>query len=357
MSRPQETIASGLLLAALATALAGCPRCPGTAVGVEQLVAEHNANAAAVPRLWARVRMRVTLADRKGRTFGWGSASPLATPNGLLLLGKGADPLGPHDFVLSGRELAGVELFRIGSSTAQGIYYCWYQLGDNAGAFWGRHEYAGAPGIEALPIDPNQLLAVLGICAVPDDLTALPAVAMTLQSDPCAYVLTYVDRRPVSGRIDFRRKVYFRWADEQPRRPFRVDLLSPDGRCVLTARLSRYRPIAGPSDAGNTDGALDPDAWLMGAEAPDESASQTPAANEPDERRPVMPTDIVLERVGHAGEPTPDGAEVRRVHLRLSNMTTSDKWDRAACRFDPPTARVIQVDRGVESAPPRGETP
>ncbi|MFW6132668.1 MAG: hypothetical protein ACOC8F_02135 [Planctomycetota bacterium] len=340
-------------LAALAGALAGCPKpCPETAVGVDQLIAEHNANAAAVPRLWARARMRITLRDPQGRTFSWGSASPLATPNGLLLLGKGRNPLGPHDFVLVGRELAGVELFRVGSCAAQGVYYCWYRLGEASAAYWGRHEYAGAPGVDALPIDPNQLLAVLGVCAVPSDLTELPTVALTMQTDPCAYVLTYVDRRPVSGQIGFRRKVYFRWSDDAPRRPFRVDLISPEGRRVLTARMSDYRPIAGAS-AGDADAGVDPEAWLGGAEPGDDADADDAAERHAEAARPVMPTDIVIERVPWGDDADRAVADVRRVHLRLSDMTTADKWDRGACRFDPPTERVVQVDRGVEDAAPQ----
>ena len=74
------------LLSVMAMAIAGCPQCPPAHVPIEQLVSEFNSNAAAVPRLWARVKIAVALADEKGRTFTWGSTSPLAAPNGLLLL-------------------------------------------------------------------------------------------------------------------------------------------------------------------------------------------------------------------------------------------------------------------------------
>lgn len=301
-------------LVAVVVAVGGCPQqCPTTQLSIDELVGAHNANAAAVPRLWARAKISVTLNDPP---LTWGSTLSLAPPNGLLLLFKGDDPLGPHDFVLVGREIAGVELFRVGSSTAQGVYYFWYTFGDQAAAFWGRHALAGAPKLEGLPLDPGQLLAVLGVVQVPGDRGPLPAAAMRMSTDPCAYVLTYIDRQPLSNRIGLRRDVYYRWSDEQPARPFRVDFLSPEGRRVLTARLDDYAEIA-------------------------------PGPDEPVEGpRPMMPTDIVLEPVAWPGEDKPN--PLRRVHIVLSEMTTDpDRGMREACDFDPPTANIHQVDAGL----------
>ncbi len=320
-----------LPLSAAALLLCGCP--PQTLpepLAVEELIARHNANAAAVPRLWARARVAVTLEAESGLSMTWGSTSPLAEPNGLLLLAKGEQPLGPHDFCLIGRETAALEVFRLGSYTRQqvapgrreAIYYFWYRLGDRGGAWWGRQAHAGAPGVQGVPINPNQLLAVLAVCALPEDLAALPGAALTLRRHPPAYVVTCFDRRPVTGRIGFRRKVLFNWDDEPPR-PFQVDLIAPDGRRALTARLRDYRPIAG----GDEDG--------TGTAGP----------------RPVMPTDILLERVDWPAERGPDGKCVprphnplRRIHIVLTEMTTEDKWLPEACEFRPPGGSSVQVD-------------
>lgn len=349
-------IVPAVLAAAL---LGGCATLPPQ-VPVERLVAEHNSNAERVPRLWARVRMSVTLENDDGWAFTWGSASPLAAPNGLLLLGKGQRPAGPHDFVLIGREIAGVELFRLGSSAEQGVYYFWHTLRGGGEAYWGRQELAGAPRIEGLPFDPNQLLAVLTVSELPRDLSKLPSVALTMSRDPQAYVLTYVDRLPASGRIGFRRRMYFRWADGEPRRPFRVEFLSPDGRVVMRAELSDYAPVAGPVGGGEPEEAVDPaDAWLGGEnlDAIDEEPAPEPSADEAN--RPVMATHIVIERVdwpperGPEGEPAPRSHNpVRRIELRLSDGTTEDRWDRDACRFEPPAGRVMQVDRGIQPGQP-----
>ncbi len=307
-----------LALCAAALGIAGCPppQCPSSHVSLDQLVREHNANASAVPRLWARGRAAVTLADRKGRTFTWGSTSPLAAPNCLLLLAKGPGRLGPHDFVLIGREIAGVELFRIGSSTAQGVYYFWYNIGGRSGAWFGRHKNAGAAGAARLPIDPNQLLAVLGICEMPDDFTKLPGVALTVSRNPCAYVLTCFDREADTGRIGFRREIHFHWDDRKLRRPFLINFFAPDGRRVMTATLKDYKPVR------------------------IENADKKPKIT------PVMPTNIELRTVSWPGEKNHN--PVRSIHLVLSGMTTADKWDRDACRFEPPTGKAIDVDADVE---------
>jgi hypothetical protein len=301
----------------MALGLAGCPQqCPRTRVSLDRLVGEYNSNAAAVPRLWARAKIAVTLADKKGRTFTLGSTSPLAAPNGLLLLFKGANKLGPHDFVLVGREIAGVELFRLGSSTEQGIYYFWYHVGDASCAWWGRHENAGAPGQTDIPIDPNQLLGVLGICQMPDDFTALPTVTLSMSRKPCAYVLTYIDRQAGTGRIGARREVYFQWDNKKLRRPFLIKFFAPDGRRVMTARLRDYKPIKVEDGGRETEIA------------------------------PAMATDIEIEVIKWPGEETDNS--VRRVHLVLTGMTTEEKGRREACTFRPPPGEVIQLDEGLE---------
>ncbi len=296
-------------ICALGAAFCGCTQCPQTHVSIDHLVGEYNSNAAAVPRLWARARMDITLADEKGRTATWSSA----TPNGLLVLAKSNNRLGPHDFALIGREV-GQEVFRVGSSVAEGLYYCWYRLGGKGVAMWGRQELAGAPGIKALPIEPYQLLAVLGICELPADLTKLPTVAMTMSRNPCAYVLTYVDREPISNRITFRREMYFRWSDTEPRRPFLINFFSPGGRRVVTARLRDYKPV--------------------------EIVDVKKAPSGPI----VMPTDITIEICAS------QKSAIRRIHIVFSKMTTADKWQRAAVNFAenlPSGIKKVQIDKHI----------
>lgn len=302
------------VLIPLLLAAAGCRPCPETVVSLHELVAEYNANADAVPRLWARADMSVTIDVKDALPFTWRSGGPTC----LLLLAKGKDRLGAHDFALLGRETAAVVLFRIGSSAEQGLYYFWFQFGDRAGAWYGLHD-AALPRSGRLPIDPMQLLSVLGVCPLPDEPGRLPAVALGMQNTPgdCAYVVAVVDRPRGARHMHFRREVYFRWSDTEPRRPYQVNLFDAAGRRVMTARLKRYRPI----DVSELD--------------------------DPPDVEPVMPTDIEIVANRFGSLPT----SVRRIHLVLSEMTAADKWDRSVCRFDPPDGIVpVRVDRAVGGA-------
>ncbi len=307
-----------LVLLLTAMCLAGCePKRPQVRVSMDHLVAEYNANARRVPRLWARVKMQLSVKDENGRTLlTWGSTSPLARPNGLLLLFKADDPFRPQNFVLIGRETAAMDVFRIGSSVDEGIYYLWYGYGERRKAWWGWHKYVGAAAV-TMPFDPNQLLAVLAVCLLPEDFTRLPTVTMRMSQRPFAYVLTYLDRQPITGRIGSRREVYFRWDDKRPRRPFLIHIFDSTGQQVMTARLKKYRPIEA-------------------ADAP--------------ELRPVMPTDVEITWP----------ATGSRLHMVLSEMTAQeDRGDVEACRFrdaetnDLPggltAADLVQVDATLET--------
>lgn len=292
-------------------ALPGCPEpLPKTRVALGQLVREHNANARRVPRLWARAKIKFTMADPDGGLpTTWGSVSPLAMPNGLVLLAKG-DRSGPDDFALIGRETAAMELFRVGISRDEGAYYFWYSLGDEAAAYWGHTDLAGAPGLRMLAMNPQDLLTALGVSDLPADPTDLPAVVLQMDRTPghYAYVLQHIDRQPVTGQILLRREIHVRWSDTQARRPFLMRFFDADGECVMTADLADYQTFPSADD---------------------------------DEPPVVMPTNIrITWPISGAG-----------IHLALSEMTVDDKWDRAACRFRdhlPPSMtddRIIQVDR------------
>ena len=128
-----RAIAAVLAAGGMLTALTGCPavslddysRCPATYVSLRELVAGYNANAAAMPKLWALASVKVTLSDGKGGSFTWGSSSPVADPNAVLILSKDAKSLGDDNFVMIGRELS-AELVRLGVDAAGGLYYFWY---------------------------------------------------------------------------------------------------------------------------------------------------------------------------------------------------------------------------------------
>lgn len=271
-----------------------CPPCPREFLTREELVARHNANAALAPRLWARAAVQAHLVDARGRALDWGST--LLAPNAILCLEKETAKglLGPHDFVLIGSEM-GQEIFRLGTSVLDGAYYLWSNVGGHASGLYGQTSLAGAPGAGAIPINPLDLVSVLGITALPEDFTQAPTVLMRLNDTPCqcAYVLTLLDRQPVTGKIVARRDVYLDWDANRPPRPVRVDLLDEAGRIVMTARLKDYKPIAIVADT-----------------PPGEPVAAEPAAPK---AGAMLPTDIVVSwpKTGS------------RIHIVLSEMKTN----------------------------------
>jgi len=286
------------LLVGWAMVGAGCTACPTVAISPEALIARHNANAARVRRLWASARVRLSFTDSAGRTFAWGSTSPLSVSNATLLLAKPERPTGragETDFVLIGRDL-GTELFRVGVDATGGVYYLWYSLGSRRGGWFGRCRYAGAPRVTELPIDPLQLVELLGVTRLPVSRNgSMPAALVTLQTDPCAYVVRYVNPQPVSGNLRLWRETYYRWSDREPPRPFRVRLFDAQGRCRVTAELRAYRRIA---------------------------------SDEPPERAPVMPTDIRVTWPAIRGVQSASS-----MHMRLSEMSVTHPFSRKAFDF------------------------
>jgi len=140
---------------------------------------------------------------------------------------------------------------------------------------------------------------------LPDDFTRPPTVLMRLNDKPCecAYVLTLLDRQPLTGQIVARREVYLEWEANREPRAFRVDLLDEVGRTVMTARLKDYKPIAVVSEEGTP--AETPPAAAAG---PGPAGANGPARA----AQAVLPTDIEISwpRTGS------------RIHILLSEMKT-----------------------------------
>ncbi len=304
-------IRTTLCLAVTMLALTGCCQRPEIIQPVDSVIRQYNDNANGVDRLWARAKVEVTLANEAGLTGKWGSVSPAALPNALLLMTRRDD--GEWDFVLIGKEMGGVELFRLGISGEENAYYFWYNFGGEAAAYWGRNDLAGAPGVAGMPIYPADLLAALGLTAMPSDLTNLPAAVMTMRDEECdyAYEMTSLDRQPITNNIFVRRKTYLTWSDELPPRPFAVDLFDAQGLCSVSATLANEQPIE--TDTGRTV---------------------------------VAPTEVTLVWND------PDWP-VRKLRLVLSDMSEVHNFRPEACRFRDHLPRtspenIIQIDSAVQ---------
>ncbi len=313
----------------LLAAAGGCvqPSCPREHLSLETLVARHNANADKVDRLWARASIRVDFQDDKGRRVTWGSSSPLASPNGWVMLAKSAPTTMPASapcddgdqvepsrqdasFVIIGKE-AGQDLFRLGVDRASGLYYLSYELGQDSASWYGRIALAGAPDVTNVRIDPMQLLEILQVTALPEmEPESLPAVVMTLQDNPCAYVVRYLKPQPVTGALKIWREVYFKWDDRQPALPYQVRLYDADGLCRVIADVGKYARI----------------------EADQKDATTQPA--EP----PIMPTEIRM-----VWPAIRDVQPYSMMSLRLSQMSTKKPFSDTTFKFRP-SGSSTQVD-------------
>ena len=269
----QRPLTLVLLSCAMAPALAGCPQpCPVELHTRRQLIDEHNRNAAKVPSLWAVAHVEIRTAD--GKRY--------ALSESRLLLRK--RPEGPQDFMLRGREI-GREFFRLGIDAGSEECYFWLNAArdgaeGNGFARWARIDDLNRPGFETFPIDPTQLLNVLGIMAwhVTGDRTS--QLVYTPMTDPCVYDLFLMSSSPHAGRPYPQWRV---WLDRRDptHPPKRVWLYDRQGRCVLAATLSRHEKI------------------------------ETKHAKE---TWPVMPTDILMR--------WPMSKNFRSVRIRLSQPTT-----------------------------------
>ncbi len=310
-------------LAVLVVTPAGCVQpLPTEELSLKELIQGHNTNANQVEQLWARVRMEIVIANPDGGLpMTWGSASPLATPNGILMLFKGPDAAGLHDFVLIGREM-GMDLFRIGVSREESVYYFWYKLGDNGAAYWGDCDHAGAPYAQQMAVNPLDLLAVLNVTAWPTDLTQLPAMALTMDTDPpdYAYVLNHIERQVGSRNILLNRRTHLRWSDSQPARPFHMEFIDGGGMTAMAADMGEYALPATFYGSANVT---------------------------PDDPHVFVPTDIRITWPGNHSQ----------IRLRLSEITTDPKGEPAACRFRDhlpagmPQERIVRVDRPASRLP------
>jgi len=316
--------AAALAAVASAVLLGGCEvpgedyaKCPRDFVAAEALLVRYNANARKVPKLWARAGVRV-----ESEGLAWGSDAKGATPNALLTLDKSEATADAPNFVIVGRD-AGVEVFRMGTDAKTGLYYLWLHLGGQGRAYYGVQALAGAPGIERVLIDPTQLVEVLGVTELPTLAPGkVPTVITRMQGLPApAYVVSYVDAQPVTGRLKLWREISFRWKEGEPLRPFRVRLFDGKGLCRLWADLADYAPIA--TDAADDD-------------------------------PPMMPTRIRMTWPAIKGVQS-----ASKLHLRLSEMSTTRPTRASAFSFagnlPPGMPPPVQVDAIHGRVTPAGE--
>ncbi|MDP6046797.1 MAG: hypothetical protein QGG25_14410 [Phycisphaerae bacterium] len=320
------------LLSLFVIAIGGCAQpIPKTQVSLNELVSEYNANAKAVPMIAAYADIEYTMYHEST-----GVGLPLwSSPNGLLRMEKGPDPLGTHDMVMIGRELSR-QVMRVGTSRKDNVYYMWTLIPDPK-AMWGHMKLAGAPGIENLPINPTGLQVILGICQLPDGRSKSAGVTLRMDttSGRYAYVVGYISRQPVTDKLVVNKEFRFAWDEkrpnglseffwgkQKPRRLEEVNFYDMNGRKVVSAQVGDYKPVE-----------IDPE------------AAQPKIA-------PIMPTRIRITWFNKRQQKTSS------VLLRLSQMTTEKQWETDVCDFldnvpdEISDYEIIQVDKDIPFGDP-----
>ncbi len=146
-----------LLLATMATVLAGCPE-PEPSPEIlprRDLLQKHNERAEQFVRLWSECRISVRMPrefDDKGRPVAESGRRSLPTVSGNFILRK------PLNLYVEGRMLGSAQF---GMHSNQSMY--WLYVRPENTAWVGRH---GGAGEGLMPIQPGQLLRALGIYEV-----------------------------------------------------------------------------------------------------------------------------------------------------------------------------------------------
>lgn len=241
-----RVVLSGVLLAALV----GCTAYPKTSLKQEELLSQYNANANKVDRVWARADLTANVSIGSKhidsslvvmQKSAGGEATAPATPS------NGGQP----EFVLIGRE-AGIDIFRTGIDTADGLYYFWYKFGDKNGAWAGPLAAANAPKNADVPVNPIEMVSLLSVTDIPSAgqsvkvdktpwLKPVKSPGQVFGPSRYAYIVSvYAD----SAKKQLQREVYFTWSDTEKARPFLVKMYDSQGRMRAYADLSNYQTVA-----------------------------------------------------------------------------------------------------------------
>lgn len=190
------------------------------------VVADINQNSGKIPSLYATLDYQANIVDPKTRRV------TSVSGDGSLLFRR------PQSLLLRGnKDLVG-EVFAIGSNDAE----FWLKIGGDVDTtWWGHYANLGKPGCEPMPIRPDLILEILGIGLFNTDFLQQPVPVMRFDNDEDVY------------RFDWNVRGINRWMtlkeisyDRATHVPREVRLYDPDGRAILTAKLSDAVPLPVP---------------------------------------------------------------------------------------------------------------
>jgi hypothetical protein len=201
-----------------------------------EVVAEINANNAAVPTIWARHYFDANIVEPDGRTiFANGDGALLyKAPSDLRFVGNKPLNLNP------------LPLFEIGS-VADRYWMTVAPVDGPSTMYWGWYRNVGKPCVDTrqLPIRPEQILQVLGVATINTNFLEPPVPTMRFNNyafnGAGAYMFTW--NVPLPGRWAAQKEI---WYDRETKLPRSVILFDENGRMVLEAKLSRHEPLEVP---------------------------------------------------------------------------------------------------------------
>jgi len=187
------------------------------------VITQVNANAAAIPTLYARQEIQADLFDKsRNRSF-------YVNSSGDVFLRK------PRELLLRGRhDLAG-KIFEIGST--EDVF--WFTVyGQQDERYWGHYRHLGKPCMQEMPVRPDLIGEVLGITEISTNLLEPPFPTMRFNNDQDAYMLVWNARLPT--QFYAQKEI---WYDRKTFLPLKVILHDFNGRVLVRANLQNHKPV------------------------------------------------------------------------------------------------------------------
>ncbi len=245
------------MLIGLLASIAGCPpkppprdpfqptTVPAEVEDVGVIVDRINANAERMPNdvmLKSFARIQAGIVDEEGKTTDY-------TGDGRLYFVK------PMYFYLTFNHLASTIVKM--SSDGQ-TYWLWYK--ETKKVYWGKYEHLNKPRLRDMPIQPDQVIAALGLTRLPTSFDRLfgPVFSVPTQRIPHTLNpqvrLTYFRRIEDHGRLD---RVYS-VSRRPPNLPERILFGDKHGRVGCEATLDHLRPVGVSDDVIEGEGPIMP---------------------------------------------------------------------------------------------------
>jgi len=214
---------------ALAWLLAGCQSSApppkgyfGPTLSIDKLIEAVNRNNSQLPTLWAHHDFEATVVDAKAHK------SRFVNGYGTLLY---QDPASLR--LVAKKEVT--DLFDMGSD---GTHY-WLRLVPDQDTFWwGSFSDLDNAATEQIPIRPDLIIEVLGVRPISTSLMQAPVPVLRFNHDADAYMLVW--QVPRGGHWAAQKEI---WYDRATLHPTLILLFDPDGRVLLRAWLSDFKPV------------------------------------------------------------------------------------------------------------------